>query len=127
VDILISFFRDTLDGWLYVVVLVVNTILIFAIIGYLGEKKTALLLEQSKQFEEINRETLKTIESNNSKEINNDENNNNPESKTIPHIPQTTKDMVIKSEPIQTISDSQNTQETVPAVLDLDDISNSSK
>lgn len=45
VDFIISFFRDTIDGWVYYVILVVNTILIFAIIGYLGEKKNAELLK----------------------------------------------------------------------------------
>jgi len=34
---IISFFRN-IDGTLYYVILVVNTILIFAILGYLGEK-----------------------------------------------------------------------------------------
>jgi len=37
-DIIISFFRDVLDGPLYVVIVVVNSILICAGIGYFAEK-----------------------------------------------------------------------------------------
>ena len=37
-DIVISFFRDTLDGPFYIVWVVVLVILIFACIGYLAEK-----------------------------------------------------------------------------------------
>lgn len=45
-DIVITFFRD-IDGWVYYVMLVVNTILIFAIIGYLGEKSNEQLMKFS--------------------------------------------------------------------------------
>lgn len=45
-DIVITFFRD-IDGWVYYVMLVVNTILIFAIIGYLGEKSNEQLMKLS--------------------------------------------------------------------------------
>ncbi len=37
-DIIIEFFRDTLDGQLYIITTVISTILIMACIGYLGEK-----------------------------------------------------------------------------------------
>lgn len=43
---IISFFRG-IDGGLYYVVLAVNTILIFAIIGYLGEKNNQKLIKMS--------------------------------------------------------------------------------
>lgn len=41
---IVSFFRG-IDGWVYYTILVVNTILIFAIIGYLGEKKNEQLMK----------------------------------------------------------------------------------
>ena len=37
-DIVIEFFRDTLDGPFYIVWVVILVILIFACIGYLAEK-----------------------------------------------------------------------------------------
>lgn len=43
-DVIISFFRD-IDGWPYYIMLVVNTILIFAIIGYLAEKNSEELMK----------------------------------------------------------------------------------
>lgn len=43
-DFIIEFFRG-IDGWVYYTVLVINTILIFAIIGYLGEKNEQQLLK----------------------------------------------------------------------------------
>ena len=42
-DFIIDFFIG-IDGWLYYTILVINTILIFAIIGYLGEKNNEQLL-----------------------------------------------------------------------------------
>lgn len=44
VDFIIDFFQS-IDGILYYIILVVNTILIFAIIGYLGEKNNESLLK----------------------------------------------------------------------------------
>ncbi len=44
-DFIIVFFRDMIDGWVYYTVLVVNTILILAIIGYLGDKKNAEIIK----------------------------------------------------------------------------------
>lgn len=44
-DFIIVFFRDMIDGWIYYTILVVNTILIFAIIGYLGERKNNDLIK----------------------------------------------------------------------------------
>lgn len=41
---IISFFRD-IDGVLYYIILVVNAILIFAIIGYLGEKNNEKIVK----------------------------------------------------------------------------------
>lgn len=41
---IISFFRN-IDGWLYYSILVVNTILIFAIIGYIGEKSNDQMIK----------------------------------------------------------------------------------
>lgn len=41
---IISFFRS-IDGWLYYTILVVNTILIFAIIGYIGEKSNEQMIK----------------------------------------------------------------------------------
>jgi hypothetical protein len=46
VDFIIDFFRS-IDGIPYYIILVVNTILIFAIIGYLGEKNNENLLKIS--------------------------------------------------------------------------------
>jgi len=46
VDFIIDFFRS-IDGISYYIILVVNTILIFAIIGYLGEKNNENLLKLS--------------------------------------------------------------------------------
>lgn len=43
-DFIISFFRN-IDGPLYYSILVVNTILIFAIIGYLGEKNNEQMMK----------------------------------------------------------------------------------
>lgn len=43
-DFIIEFFRG-IDGWPYYIMLIINTILIFAIIGYLGEKNEQLLLK----------------------------------------------------------------------------------
>ncbi|MBQ7136470.1 MAG: hypothetical protein IJO43_00650 [Bacilli bacterium] len=43
-DFIIDFFIG-IDGWLYYTILVINTILIFAIIGYLGEKNNEQLLK----------------------------------------------------------------------------------
>lgn len=43
-DIIISFFRN-IDGWPYYIILVVNAILIFAIIGYLAEKNNEQLMK----------------------------------------------------------------------------------
>lgn len=37
-DIIITFFRDVLDGPLYTVVAIINSILICSCIGYLGEQ-----------------------------------------------------------------------------------------
>ena len=37
-DSFVIFFRDTLDGPLYIVVVIVAVILLFACIGYLAEK-----------------------------------------------------------------------------------------
>lgn len=37
-DIIITFFRDVLDGPLYVVIAIINSILICSCIGYLGEQ-----------------------------------------------------------------------------------------
>jgi len=45
-EFIIDFFRG-IDGWPYYIMLVVNTILIFAIIGYLGEKNNEQLLKLS--------------------------------------------------------------------------------
>ena len=45
-DFIIDFFIG-IDGWIYYTMLVVNTILIFAIIGYLGEKKNEEILKLS--------------------------------------------------------------------------------
>ena len=41
---IIAFFSN-IDGWLYYTIVVVNTILIFAIIGYLGEKKNEEMMK----------------------------------------------------------------------------------
>lgn len=43
-EIIIDFFRG-IDGWPYYTILVVNTILIFAIIGYLGDKNNEQLIK----------------------------------------------------------------------------------
>ena len=45
-DFIINFFTG-IDGWIYYTILVVNTILIFAIIGYMGEKNNEQLLKAS--------------------------------------------------------------------------------
>ena len=45
-EFIIDFFRS-IDGWPYYIMLVVNAILIFAIIGYLGEKNNEQLLKLS--------------------------------------------------------------------------------
>lgn len=37
-DFIITFFRDILDGPLYIIVVILNTILICSCIGYLGER-----------------------------------------------------------------------------------------
>lgn len=37
-DVFITFFRDVLDGPLYIAVAIVNSILICSCIGYLGER-----------------------------------------------------------------------------------------
>ena len=47
-DIIITFFRDVLDGPLYIVVAIVNSILICSCIGYLGEQ----YLNKQKQKQE---------------------------------------------------------------------------
>ncbi len=47
-DMIISFFRDTLSGPLYIVIVVVAVILFFACIGYLAERKLKLTKEQNK-------------------------------------------------------------------------------
>ena len=47
-DIIISFFRDTLDGPVYIVVVVVAVILFFACIGYLAEKSINTKKEKAK-------------------------------------------------------------------------------
>jgi hypothetical protein len=38
-DIFVTFFRDVLDGPLYIIVVIINLILICSCIGYLGEKR----------------------------------------------------------------------------------------
>ena len=52
-DFIIDFFRS-IDGVLYYIILIVNTILIFAIIGYLGEKNNEKLLKMSMAMGESN-------------------------------------------------------------------------
>ncbi len=47
-DYVIEFFRDTLDGPLYIVVVVICVILIFACIGYLAEKSINAKKEKEK-------------------------------------------------------------------------------
>lgn len=47
-DIIITFFRDVLDGPLYIVVVIINLILICAGIGYFAEKSQNKKLEKEK-------------------------------------------------------------------------------
>lgn len=52
-DFIINFFKS-IDGIPYYIILVVNTILIFAIIGYLGEKNNDKLVKMSMEMGESN-------------------------------------------------------------------------
>ena len=56
-DIVISFFRDSLDGPVYIVVVVVAVILFFACIGYLAEKSINTKKEKAKYAEVENDST----------------------------------------------------------------------
>ena len=40
-DLLISFFRDTLSGWLYFVNFIINAFLILVFVGIMGDKRKA--------------------------------------------------------------------------------------
>lgn len=66
-DFLIDFFRG-IDGPLYYLILVVNTILIFAIIGYLGEKSNEQMMKTSINTE-VNMRGSNTLNMNASKVI----------------------------------------------------------
>ena len=52
-DFIIDFFKG-IDGIAYYIILVVNTILIFAIIGYLGEKNNEKILKMSMNATGVN-------------------------------------------------------------------------
>ncbi len=67
-DFLIDFFRE-IDGPLYYSILVVNTILIFAIIGYLGEKSNEQLMKANINTE-VNMGGANTLNMNTPKPVN---------------------------------------------------------
>lgn len=55
-DFLISFFRDTLSGWLYFVNFVVNAFIILVCVGIIGDKKKAAIqkaLREKREYELI--------------------------------------------------------------------------
>lgn len=66
-DFLIDFFRG-IDGPLYYSILVVNTILIFAIIGYLGEKSNEQLMKANINTE-VNMGSANTLNMNVTKPV----------------------------------------------------------
>ena len=56
-DSFVIFFRDTLDGPLYIVVVIVAVILLFACIGYLAEKSINRKKEAAR-YAEVSQDTV---------------------------------------------------------------------
>lgn len=101
-DLIISFFRD-IDGILYYVILVVNTILIFAIIGYLGDKNNEKILQMSMNTNGVN-PSNQPINNNTTPNVNN---SNNHGGLAIPKVAPTQANVASNPQPVASI---QNTQ-----------------
>lgn len=101
-DLIISFFRD-IDGILYYVILVVNTILIFAIIGYLGDKNNEKILQMSMNTNGVN-PSNQPINNNTIPNVNN---SNNHGGLAIPKVAPTQANVASNPQPVASI---QNTQ-----------------
>ena len=101
-DLIISFFRD-IDGILYYVILVVNTILILAIIGYLGDKNNEKILQMSMNTNGVN-PSNQPINNNTTSNVNS---SNNHGGLAIPKVAPTQANVASNPQPVASI---QNTQ-----------------
>lgn len=123
-ELVISFFRDTLNGPLYYIVLVLSVFFIFAIIGYLSEKKMKQIMEESKEYEALNRETLKMHRQDEQETTSSiPQESNQPPIRSIPIIEKTEKEdtNIGPKEQEATIADIANSNQT-PTILDLDKV-----
>lgn len=96
-DFLIDFFRG-IDGPLYYSILVVNTILIFAIIGYLGEKSNEQLMKANINTE-VNMGGANTLNMNVTKPVS---------TTSVTSIPKVSATPVSRTMPVQTQPSQQN-------------------
>ncbi len=144
-DFLIDFFRG-IDGPLYYSILVVNTILIFAIIGYLGEKSNEQLMKANINTE-VNMGSANTLNMNVTKPVSTTSVTSIPKvsatpvSRTMPAQaqpfnnnqpvtnPQVTSNAVplqnLNNQPTVNASNQVNPQEKAPAVLVINSNNNS--
>ena len=51
-DLLISFFRDVLDGWIYFINFIVNSFIILVLVGIMGDKKKAEIQKELREKRE---------------------------------------------------------------------------
>ncbi len=101
-DFIINFFRG-IDGITYYVVLVVNTILIFAIIGYLGEKNNEKILKMSMNTTGVN-PSNQPINNNPTSNISS---NNNQGGIAIPKVAPTQANVASNPQPVASIQNAQ--------------------
>lgn len=116
---MIWFFRDFLDGWLYVVVSFLSLIFIMAILGFMMERKQLEIEKRNKTIVLNDNDDLNKI-TNNSKESNNVINsNNNLESNNNVARP---KSVIPKQVLEKSINEGSNSK--IPEILDLTSVKN---